>query len=240
LERHVKWIDWDLSKRYKAAASPPLRTEFAQAGLANVMFWLGWLRSSELFERHFDELHVIHPADAAVYDLPTACGAVLLDLGLETKHRRDLTVDVVLAYATRSGFRVGRWIKRLLTARGLRKDWRLSRNSLFCHPDGSQWTSAYNRETYLYPALNEQQRLGDPFLQQFTTTPGDRIRDRFWSLHCYRRGVDPMFQNPPNQRHPFTEPPRIKSTNMPVGDGLDLVKPLMFYIGNGPYGTAYG
>ena len=41
----------------------------------------------------------------------------------------------------------------------------------------------------MYPALYELQRQGDYALQAYTLEGGNRIEDKFWSLHCYRRGA---------------------------------------------------
>jgi hypothetical protein len=41
----------------------------------------------------------------------------------------------------------------------------------------------------LYPALRAQQQDGDPYLRPFTGGPGNSLEDKFWSLHCYRRGA---------------------------------------------------
>ncbi len=59
---------------------------------------------------------------------------------------------------------------------------------MFSHPDGTAWTSAYFRFRYLHPAL-EAQRETDPLLRAFDGTPGNSIREKIWSLHCYRRGA---------------------------------------------------
>jgi len=189
LERHVKWIGNDLEHRYQSATTPALRREFAQAGFANACFWLGWLRSEELFTRTFEDITVIEPRHAASVDLPRGCGAVTMNLGLESKGRRDVYVDVVMAYRTFAGIRLGRWFHRVRRAHGLGRDWKLCPTRVFMHQDGKRWTSAYYRKTYLWPCLEEQRRQGDPFLRAFDGSPGNSIRDKFWSIHAYRRGA---------------------------------------------------
>jgi hypothetical protein len=59
LERHVKWLHSDLDQCNHAAITPSLHCQFAQAGFTNVCFWLGWLRSQELFARTFEDIRVI-------------------------------------------------------------------------------------------------------------------------------------------------------------------------------------
>ena len=132
---------------------------------------------------------MIEPRHAASVDLPIGCGAVLMDLGLDTKGRRDLLMDVVMAYQTFGGIRLGRWFHRVRRANGLGTDWKLSPLGLFTHSDGRSWTSDYYRKTYLWPGLEEQRRLGDPFLRAFDGSPGNSIQDKIWSIHCYRRGA---------------------------------------------------
>ena len=50
LSRHVKWNDNHSRSRYNAATEDNQRLKWALAGLANVTFWLGWLRSRECFD----------------------------------------------------------------------------------------------------------------------------------------------------------------------------------------------
>ena len=190
LERHVKWLDADFERRYQSATSDVLLKEFAQAGFANLCFWLGWLRSQEVFTRTFEDVTVIEPRHAASVDLPSGCGAVNLNLGLESKGRRDVYVDVVMAYQTFAGFRLGRWFHRVRRAHGLGRDWKASKSLIFTHRSGERWTSAYFRKTYLWPGLEEQRRQGDPFLKAFDgSTPGNTIPEKIWSIHTYRRGA---------------------------------------------------
>lgn len=189
LERHVKWMDEDFDRRYRKATSPALRKELAQAGLANASFWLGWLRSRELFTRTFQDISVIEPHHSATADLPQGCGAINYDLGLESKGRRDLSVDVVMAYRTFAGIRLGRWFHRVRRAHRLGRDWSLSSSGLFTHPDGTPWTSRYYHATHLWPALEKQRKAGDAFLAAFDGSAGNSIPEKYWSIHCYRRGA---------------------------------------------------
>ena len=189
LERHVRWIDEDLNQRYMAARTPTAKKELAKAGLANCSLWLGWLRSSELFGLTFDGTSTIEPQHASMVDLPRGVGAVQYSLLPETKSMRDVTANCVMAYETFGGFSIGKWFHRVRRCNGLGRDWQTSRQRLFTHKDGTPWTSRYYRDTYLYPALDEQRRQGDTFLVAFDGSPGNSIREKFWSLHCYRRGA---------------------------------------------------
>lgn len=111
LECHVHWIDDDLNLHHKMASTPALKKELAQAGFADIALWLGWLRSGELFGRVFSDTSVVKPCDADTANLLHGCGALLFDLGLDTKGGCDLPVDVVMAHQTFSGFKIGRWFK---------------------------------------------------------------------------------------------------------------------------------
>jgi len=182
LDRHVRWLDTDLERRYSASSSPAQRLDLARAGFANLVLWLGWLRSSEAFGLTFSSVTSVHPADGPMHDLPRNVGALLLKLQPETKTNRTGTADVLLAYRTVSGFSPGKWFARLHPSK------RHATHRIFVTPTGAQWTSYYFRRTYLYPALELQRLGGDPFLRAFNNTPGNSIQEKFWSLHSYRRG----------------------------------------------------
>jgi hypothetical protein len=187
LDRHVRWLDRDLDQRYRRATTPDARRELAQAGLANLIFWLGWLRSTEGFSLRWEDVAVTLPADGPSLDLPPGIGALILTLLPETKSSRALTADVVLAYTTMTGFSVGKWYRRAhmsCHARGA------APGLVFSTPDGSQWTSTYFRTTFLYPALKAQRRASDAFLQTFDGSPVNSIAEKYWSMHCYRRGAN--------------------------------------------------
>jgi hypothetical protein len=187
LDRHVRWLDRDLDRRYRRTKTPDARRELAQAGLANLIFWLGWLRSTEGFSLRWMDVDVTLPVDGPSLDLPRGIGALILTLLPETKSSRALTADVVLAYTTRSGFSVGKWYRRTRLACHARG---AAPSLIFSSPDGTQWTSAYFRTTFLYPALEAQRRAGDPFLLTFDDSPGNSIAEKYWSMHCYRRGAN--------------------------------------------------
>jgi hypothetical protein len=188
-DRHVRWMDNDLDARYCSARDPAAKRELALAGLANLSLWLGWLRSRETFDLEWSDVTVVRPEDAAMADLPPNCGMVAYDMQPETKSSRSVRVDVLMAYQTLSGFSLGKWIYRCQRASAIPLDWSNCKTKVFCHRDGRPWTSFYFRQTYLYPALRAQRAAGDAFLLAFDDTEGNRIEDKFWSLHCYRRGA---------------------------------------------------
>jgi hypothetical protein len=187
LDRHVRWLDADLDRRYRAATTPAVRDELAKAGLANLSLWLGWLRSAENFELQWSQVSMVEPADGPSVDLPRGCGVVQYFMQPETKSSRSQTADVVIAAKTLSGYRIGRWLHRVRANKG--PEWSEDPSLVFSHSDGTPWTSQYFRTRYLYPALEAQRAAGDPFLRAFDGSPGNSIPEKMWSLHCYRRGA---------------------------------------------------
>ena len=188
LARHVHWIDLDLTTRYKAAQWRALKSDLARAGVANLILWLGWLRAGETLNLQWDDLCVIPPQHGPTADLPPGVGAVTISLLPETKSNRTQTRDVVIAYQTLSGLCLGNWIDRLRCCVGLGTNWEGERRPIFVHSTGQPWTSSHFRAHYLYPALNQQLLEGDAFLRAFDGSPGNSVENKFWSLHCYRRG----------------------------------------------------
>jgi len=186
LDRHVRWLDADLNRRYLSSHSPSMRSELAKAGLANLLLWLGWLRSSEVFGLSFESIACIRPIEGPSQDLPAGVGALLLKLQPETKSSRTRTADVILSYCTLSRLSAGKWWNRIGRTRAPRPSGSLQ--LIFVTEQGIPWTSQYFRQAYLYPALEAQRLRGDPFLCAFDSSPGNTIQEKFWSLHSYRRG----------------------------------------------------
>lgn len=182
--RHVFQLDSQLHQSFARASTPVARHFYALAGLANSLLWLGWLRSGELFQLTWRDIHAVLPADGPTMDLPPSVGALLLRLTPETKSSRSRTVDVVISYVTAGGFTPGKWLQR---ARATAPPSRPS-DLIFSTPNGNPWTSIFFRTTFLHPSLMEQ-RSTDAFLRAFNNESGNTIPDKFWSLHSYRRGA---------------------------------------------------
>jgi hypothetical protein len=71
---HIVYLDKRFWEALSMARSPNYRHELILAGLANLLAYLGWLRSTELFSIDGDDVTVIPPADGPLHDLPpTAC-----------------------------------------------------------------------------------------------------------------------------------------------------------------------
>jgi hypothetical protein len=180
LDRHVRAVDDDCTRRYNGATTARARLLWARAGLVNQFLWLGWLRSSEVFGLHLQDLEIIEPHQAASRDLPAGCGAIVMWLNPETKTSRQSRADVVLAYRTISGHRPGLWVKRLLDLLHTKDPM----SHLFAHAGGSSWDSLYFRRTFLYPVLTKLRDTGDPYLRPYANIPA-----ALYSLHSYRRGA---------------------------------------------------
>ena len=185
LNRHVLAVsDW-CEAQFVRSVEGPVRHQWALAGLANLLFWLGWLRSSEVFTLRWTDVTCVLPEDGPELDLPVGQGCLLLRLNPETKTNRASTTTLPLAYLTRSGHAVGKWYRRALRTRppGRETDW------IFLSPTRGQWTSAYYRTGFLYPVLQSCIAAGDRYLNPHQEYGGGSpIAQLFYSMHCYRRG----------------------------------------------------
>jgi hypothetical protein len=179
LDRHVRSMDSDLDQQFQAATRFSDKRQLALAGFANLLFWLGWLRSSEVFNLRWEDLECVPPHRGDEYELPRGVGVILARLLPETKSNRVTTADVVMAYKTLSGLHLGKWYHRALSYR------RQHDTHIFCHQTGALWTSRFFRKNFLYPSLLKQQAAGDAYLRPFV----NNLEQKFWSLHCYRRGA---------------------------------------------------
>ena len=186
LDQHVRFLDQELEQAYRAATTREEKLEIARAGGLNLLLWKGWLRSAESFNADESDFRWVVPSRGPMWDLPSGCGCIGLDLLPETKSSRSRRADVIMAWKTVSGLCLGLWLMRMVK---LSPHWGKPNAKAFRSPDGHQWTSAYFRKKFLYPSLRRQQAAGDPYLAQFRDdVPGQSIEDKFWSLHSYRRG----------------------------------------------------
>ena len=197
LRRHLVKLEASLNQRYCSASTPAATREFAKAGLALLLLYLGWLRSGEAFSTKWFDWAVTEPRDYATLDLPRNVGCVSLRLLQETKSDRTKAADVIMAYTTVSGLSIGKWWHRLLRSLHLTKSIAADLpNLVFVHDNGSPWTSSYYRTTYIYPLLETLKGEGDPYLQMYDDTPGNSIADHFWSLHTLRRFANTEVDKP--------------------------------------------
>ena len=179
LERHVREVGLYLNHIYKTATDPIVRREAALGGLANLLLWLGWLRSMECFTLTWEDVDSIHHSRSAKYELPTGVGFLELRLAPETKSNRTKRVDVVIAHLSGSGFQPARWFRRARS----QSPGSSCTSLIFTDAAGAPWTSQFFRQQFLYPVLRRLKNAGDPSLTRL------EIELAFWSLHCYRRGA---------------------------------------------------
>lgn len=179
-DRHVRFLDNELDLLYATATTDEARREIALAGFANVALWIYWFRSREAFDSDWESISIGTPHPLDHRDPLRQAGFVKWALNYTKTHGDKLT-STIGAYTTRSGYRLGIWAERARSFNSV--------GPVFCHPSGERWTSLYFRRKYLYPSLYRQQALGDPALETYTMIPGNRIEDKYWSLHCYRRGA---------------------------------------------------
>ena len=189
LDRHVRSLISDLEELYLSARAPRVRQKIALAGVATLLLWLGWLRSSETFDLCWQDFDVVEPEDGPTRDLPRGCGVVGIRLGPETKRSRNKAVDMLVAYQCLSGYHLGKWFHRARRSCGIGADYKECAARVFTHPSGVPWTSLFYRHEFLYPSLKRQRLAGDAMLAAFDDTPGNAIASKFWSLHCFRRGA---------------------------------------------------
>jgi hypothetical protein len=179
---HIAYIDDVLEQRYCATVDRKQQHDLACAGTINLLAYLGWLRSGEVFGLGMEDITLVDPCDGPARGLPPGCGAVEGRLLGATKSDQTLTADVVVAYTTLSGLSLGKWFARLATFDQTPTD------RLFSTESEPQWSSRFFRVNYAYPILEMQRRAGEPSLSTFSNEPGNRMEDKIYSMHTWRRG----------------------------------------------------
>ena len=196
--QHVLALDAELEARFQAAPTDALRIEICRAAAANLLAWLAWFRSQELFGLSWSSLTITLPDDAATMDLPPNTGVIQLRLSEETKSDRSRTADVIVAFLTSSGLSPGLWLTRLRALLRLpAQDEDSSSELIFQHPSGKQWDSAYFRQTYLWPSLQAQRLAGDPFLREFDGSNKNLFQRSFGRCIRTAAAAGPCFQKAP-------------------------------------------
>lgn len=189
LDRHVRAFDDFFSANYEASVTGDAKRRWARAGLANLLLWLGWLRSSELFDLRWMDIAVVRPENGPSLDLPVGVGCVLLRLNEQTKSNPSATADLPLAYSTLSGYHLGRWWERLCRHRTAPVATSVDPTHIFVHETGGRWDSYFFRHEFVYPLLYKLQIEGDPHLAILRGPGAMTILLKFSTLHMYRRGV---------------------------------------------------
>jgi hypothetical protein len=192
---HIAFMDSELDRLFQKATGDEAH-ELACAGTINLLAYLGWLRSGEVFGLQLPDVTILIPEDGPTRGLPPGGGAVEARLLTATKSDQTITADVIVAFTTLSGLGLGRWFQRLqgFTPRD-GEHW-------FSTKTQPRWTSQYFRNQYAYPILEMQRLGGEPSLSTFTCTPGKRICDKIYSIHSWRRGGRSRVSRVPRHNEP--------------------------------------
>jgi hypothetical protein len=185
---HIVFLNEQFELSFQAATNSDARHEAAAAGTANLLFWLGWLRSNEGFSLTREDIEVTPPMQGPKKGLPPGVGVIEIRLLPETKTSTAAIADIIVAYTCWSGLSLGKWLDRLLPftpADG---------QSLFSTASERHWTSAYYRKQHVYRHLAILRAMGDPSMAIFSDTPGHRLADLLYSMHSWRRGADTFVQ----------------------------------------------
>jgi hypothetical protein len=182
---HIAFLNDQFELSYQAGLTPASLHEAGAVWTANLLFWLGWLRSNEGFALTRADIEVTHPTQGPKKGLPQGVGVVEIRLLPETKTNTAAVADVIVAYACWSGLSLGKWMEHLLLyapADGV---------SLFSTPAERHWTSAYFRTRHIYRQLEVLCTMGDPSMAIFSDSPGHcLISNLLYSMHSWRRGTD--------------------------------------------------
>ena len=176
---HVEFLDKTLEVQWSMAEDSYRRLEVATAATINLLGWLGWLRSTELFSLRVADVVMVTPYEGELLGLPPGLGAITLRLLPMTKSNPAAVADVVVSFQCLSGLSLGKWMTRLMEFK-LPTDWLFSTRSL------KKWTSSYFRHTWLYPVLECQRLQGESSLRIFQDI--NAIKSAFYSFHSFRRG----------------------------------------------------
>jgi hypothetical protein len=173
-----------LEEQWKACRETPESQEIAAAAVTNLISWLSWLQSQELFSLTWGDNKVTRPRDGPYVGLPLGVGVIEMRLLPETKSNGTKVADVVISYVCASGLTPGLWIKWLSFL------WPNvhSLEVIIQGREGRRWTSQYFWKNHMYIWLHTMRSQGDLFLQAFTNVWGQRIKDKYYSFGTYRCG----------------------------------------------------
>ena len=186
---HIVWNQKYRKELLNNCSTLTQKYDLVAAQCAELLAWLGWLRASELFTIRRNDVELVPPTQGAVYGLPPNVGAVLFQLLPSTKSSRNKQVDIVVAWQTSSGLRLGYWLRYLFHIMDQLK-WTSPQSFLFrSTSESTHWSSHYFRTNHLYPLLHLQYLQGDVTIRHIQPTTSHGIPYYFYSLHSYRRGA---------------------------------------------------
>lgn len=180
LDSYICCLDSELNLKYSASTTGLENHQTALAGFTNLLFCLGWLRSSKVFKLMWQDLQVMEPKDVSVMDLPLCCAW----FQAIWSH----CPDVPMAYKSMLALHLGKWFHSAQQACGLGANFCDSSTLMFCQPIGNPRMSKYFCH-FLYPLLHHQRAAGKPYICPFNGSPSNSIEAKFWSLHCYHCGA---------------------------------------------------
>lgn len=188
-QRHILW-NQEARKRILNDKDLTLMDKYlyTAAQCSELILWLGWLRSTEVFHLRREDVELTPPHNHGKYNLPPGVGAILLRLLPSTKSLRDKQADMVIAWKTSGGLQLGFWLTQLLSVME-KLNWVSSHSYIFRNERNTPWTSYYFRTHHLYPNLLHQFNAKDPLLCHLSITPNHGVEWFYYSLHSYRRGA---------------------------------------------------
>jgi hypothetical protein len=186
--QHIQFLDAQFDTMYRSAPNLATSHEAAAAGTANLLFWLGWVRSNEGFSLTSSDVKITDPHHGPRKGLPIGVGVVEIRLLPETKSNSAATADIIVAYTCWSGLSLGLWLERLLVFAPT------DGTHLFSTPAKKLWSSAYYRTRHVYCHLEVLRAMGDPSMAVFSDAPGHRVPELIYSMHSWRRGADTFVQ----------------------------------------------
>ena len=90
------------------------RYEYVVAQCVEILAWLGWLRSKELFSMKIEGSEFIPSSKHDKYNLPENTYTIVLRPLPSTKSSNNKQAGVVIAWRTFNGLSLGYWIQQLL------------------------------------------------------------------------------------------------------------------------------
>ena len=188
-QRHIHWNQNARIRSLQTKLSITERYEQVAAQVAELIFWLGWLRSSETFGIRVADVEITPPKDHGKYGLPLGVGTILIRLLSTTKSQRNKQADMVIAFKTASGLALGFWLEELFQI--LKElNWYSPTCLLFRDSSHKPWSSRHYRQHHLYPHLKIQLIAGDVSLRHLSLTLDKGLEYHVYSMNSYRRGSE--------------------------------------------------
>ena len=187
--RHIKWNQQYRSHLLRSQTSLYQQYTLVAAQCVELIAWLGWLRSTELFSLRLSDVELVPPSQGAIYGLPPKIGAIILRLPPSTKGSRNKKADIVIAWKTATGLSLGPTLQLLFKLIN-KLQWTDPDCFLFRSTTNNHWSSHYFRHNHLYPLLHLQHLQNDPTLRHININSPHDIPHHFYSLHSYRRGAE--------------------------------------------------